>query len=234
MISGVSFEAIQGVREAPCRTELAWFVHRRTSTRAPSARLAAAGVHHRLTGRQSGEHFHAVAGAFAGGDEPGVRAAVFDHEHRLQLAPLHHGRGRNCDHLALAHGKPGAPEHSGTHVRHAGQVDLHDVGAGGCVHSRHDFGNARLHVAVECIERDLDRLPGLHQRQLGFFDCRLQPVGAFALQRQQRRTGRGEHSRLHLPRGYNAGERRGDVCAYPRTIDAARISCSACASFESS
>ena len=153
MISGVSLESIHARRTGrPDRGRRA--VHCRTSTRAPSARPAGTGQTTFSPSLKPGEHFDASCARSPGGDQARARDAVFDHEHRLQLAALDHRRRRNRRapgaRPAGNRARPNMPERR---LRHRRQIDLDGVGAGGRIHRRHDLRNARVERAVQRIQR---------------------------------------------------------------------------------
>ncbi len=82
------------VGEPPGGTEAAW---RRSLPDLHAGAVRQAGGHradHLLALAQSGEHFHGVGCALAGGDQARARHAVFDHEDRLQLPALDHAPRR--------------------------------------------------------------------------------------------------------------------------------------------
>ena len=117
------------LRDASRGTQVPGRTHCRTSTLRAILQPRRKRQHDLFTRVQAGQNFHRIPGAPSGGDQPGMRRAVLDYKHRLQLAAIHQGGRRDRHHLFHAQREDGPPEHAGAQLRHRGKIELHDVGA---------------------------------------------------------------------------------------------------------
>ena len=179
--------------------------------RAPSARPAEPGT---ITFRpRSGRRALRPGLAFRRGDQARAGHAVFDHENRLQLAALRDRRRRESPASAGAERERRAAEHAGPQ-RRATRADR----SSRCRCEKRHPPPARFPKrgprTGDPARRALPSPAGRRNcRQPRFVHRRFQPIGALALDGQQRSTGNRQVARLHRSRGDHARERRGECSA---------------------
>src|SRR5207302_9525684 len=90
---------------------------------------------------EAGENFDGIAGAASGGEDAGAGDAGLDDEGGLELAAFDEGGGGERNDFLRGEREVGAAERAGARWRGYGEIELDDVGAGGWIDGRDDFGD---------------------------------------------------------------------------------------------